>query len=290
MLSRVRAIVERRDPRDGPHRADAAVGDACSAASRRRAGRPPRPPRARRRRPRARGRRLLRDRARSGAGAGGDEITAALDDPDDRDRRRCRMRRPGARLARPARPLRRSRAALREAVRRLSPTRSRRARGVRRRRPRAPLPRGGAHVRDAGRRARGVRGGRRASSGPRDDSVRLQTAPELQHVRSTANAATITAASSTAPATPSHAQAIRDPQPDRDERQRPGDESGPITLIASRPCPASTPPEWNRRRRGARSPGRATTSESASGTAANAITWRGLPERQLATRCLRAPS
>ncbi len=41
----------------------------------------------------------------------------AARDPDDRDRCRSRRRRPGARLARPARPLRRPRAAVRQAVR-----------------------------------------------------------------------------------------------------------------------------------------------------------------------------
>ena len=65
-----RAGARRRGhPRDGAHRADAAVGDDArrlqGAGPERREG-----PRAARRRARARGGRLLRDRARGGAGAG----------------------------------------------------------------------------------------------------------------------------------------------------------------------------------------------------------------------------
>ena len=69
MLSRVRAIVERRHPRDGPRRPDAAVRDHAGrlqgAGPNGRGG-----VAARRRRARARGGGLLRDRARGGAGAG----------------------------------------------------------------------------------------------------------------------------------------------------------------------------------------------------------------------------
>ena len=101
-LSRVRAIVAGRDPGDGPRRPDAAVGDDARRvqdAGQDRGGRGA----ARRGRARARGGRLLRRRARggSGAGRGGDHAPALR--ADDRHRRRPRLRRPGARLPRPAR-------------------------------------------------------------------------------------------------------------------------------------------------------------------------------------------
>ena len=70
-------------------------------------------------------------------------------------------RRPGARVARPARPLRRPCAAVREAVRAARERDPAGGRGVRRGRARAPLPRRDPHLRDAGRRARRLRGGAR---------------------------------------------------------------------------------------------------------------------------------
>ena len=124
--------------RDGPHRADAAVGD----EARRLPGAGPhgrRGARALRRRARAPGRRLLRDRARGGPGPGRRADHRGARDPDDRDRRRRRLRRPGARLARPARHVRRPRAALRQAVRGGSPTRS-----ARRSAPTSPTSAAGA--------------------------------------------------------------------------------------------------------------------------------------------------
>ena len=67
------------------------------------------------------------------------------------------LRRPGARLARPARALRGQGAALRQALRRSRGRGEARARGVCRRRPRGAVPRGAAHICDPGRGARGVR-------------------------------------------------------------------------------------------------------------------------------------
>ena len=70
------------------------------------------------RRARAPGRRLLRDRVRGDPRGAHRAGHAAHADPGDRDRRRRGDRRPGARLPRPARHLRRARRALREALRR----------------------------------------------------------------------------------------------------------------------------------------------------------------------------
>ena len=152
------------DPGDGPHRADAPVGDDArrlqGAGTDGGEGAA-----ARRGRARARGGRLLRDRARGGAGAGG----GARDEPargaDDRDRRGRRDGRPGARLARPARPLRGARAAVREAVRGARRRDPPSARGVRRGGAQRRLPGGAAHVLDA----RGGAGGvpRRGDAGRR---------------------------------------------------------------------------------------------------------------------------
>ena len=137
----------RGHPGDGPRRPDAAVGDDArrlqGAGPYGREGRA-----ALRGRARARGRRLLRDRARGGAGAGRGAGDRGADGADDRDRRRRGLRRPGARLARPARPLRGQGAALRQALRRPRRRGEARARGLRRRRARGPLPGGAAHLRD----------------------------------------------------------------------------------------------------------------------------------------------
>ena len=67
------------------------------------------------------------------------------------------LRRPGARLPRPARPERGASPPLRQALREPLTRDPRRARGVRARRPHRRLPGGAAHLRDAGGRARGVR-------------------------------------------------------------------------------------------------------------------------------------
>ncbi len=117
MVSRARAIVERRDPRDGPRRPDAAVGD--DARRLQDAGQDGRG--------RASGSSTAR---RSSRTAGCCSIVleavpapvAARDhrgavDPDDRDRRRRGLRRPGARLPRPARALGGPPPPLRQAVR-----------------------------------------------------------------------------------------------------------------------------------------------------------------------------
>ena len=68
-------------------------------------------------------------------------------------------RRPGARLARPARALRGARAALRQAVRRSRHRDQEGSRRLRRGGARAPLPRGAAHLRDARGGAGDLRGG-----------------------------------------------------------------------------------------------------------------------------------
>ena len=79
------------------------------------------------------------DRARGDPGAGRRADHRRARDPDDRDRRRRRLRRPGARLPRPARPDRGPPAALRQALR--EPRRARSATRSRRTRPRcAPAP------------------------------------------------------------------------------------------------------------------------------------------------------
>ena len=71
-----------------------------------------------RRRARAPGGGLLRDRVRGGPGAVTETMHGAHGHPGDRHRRRPGDRRPGARVPRPARHLRRPRAALHEALRR----------------------------------------------------------------------------------------------------------------------------------------------------------------------------
>ena len=91
-------------------------------------------------------------------------ITRRAHDPDDRHRRRSRLRRSGPRLARPSGSLRGPHGALREALRGDRRHDSRCAHAVRRRRTGAPLPGGAAHVLDARRRARAVRGCRLRSS------------------------------------------------------------------------------------------------------------------------------
>ena len=117
MLSRARAIVGAGHPGDGPHRPDAAVGD--DARRLQGAG----------------------THGREGAASSYDDalaleaagcfalvleacrppvaarITRRAHDPDDRDRRRRGLRRPGARLARPARPVRGHAPAVRQALR-----------------------------------------------------------------------------------------------------------------------------------------------------------------------------
>ena len=190
-------------------------------------------------------------------------ITELARDPDDRDRRRCRCRRPGARLARPARPVRRTRAAVREAVRAARDRDPAGGRGVRRRRSGAPLPGGGPHLRDAGRGARGLRG--RAAGAP---PVRLagQSADGT-----TANAATITAASPSAPDHAAPGQLERRPQADRQQRERPQRERQPDRdRRRARPVPSSEPPVRNQSLPNASTiAGNVTTIERANGSAAN---------------------
>ena len=84
-------------------------------------------------------------------------ITARAVDPDDRHRRRPRLRRSGARLPRPARPVGGPSPPLRQAVREPLRRDPRCARGVRERGAERRVPRGAAHVRDVGGGAGGVR-------------------------------------------------------------------------------------------------------------------------------------
>ncbi len=99
-------------------------------------------------RTRARGRRLLHDRPRGGASRGRGEDHAGALGPDNRHRLRPRLRRPGARLPRPARPLRRQGAALREALRRPRRGDAGRAGALRGRCALGRVPGGRAHVLD----------------------------------------------------------------------------------------------------------------------------------------------
>ena len=104
-----------RHPGHGPRRPDPADGHGAGrlpgpgshrrarATGRSRRGRPP-------------GGRLLRDRVRGDSGRGGRGDDAAAGDSGDRHRRRPGDRRPGAGLPRPARHLRRPRAAVRQAL------------------------------------------------------------------------------------------------------------------------------------------------------------------------------
>ena len=151
----------RRDPGDGSHRPHAAVDprarrvQGAGQGARRGAG-------ARRRRGRARRGRLLRDRARVRARRRGAHDHRVGRRPDDRHRRRPALRRPGARVARPARlrgPEHR-RAEVRARVRGARARRDRGDRAVLRRRARGhvPVERGDVpHDRSHGRRARPVR-------------------------------------------------------------------------------------------------------------------------------------
>ncbi len=97
-------------------------------------------------RARARGGWMLLARARVRAAPRGSAYHRGAAHPHDRHRRRCGVRRPGARLARPARPVRGPRPTLREAVRRPRECGARGARDVRRRRADRRLPGGAAHV------------------------------------------------------------------------------------------------------------------------------------------------
>ena len=129
-----------RHPRDGPRRPDAPDGD--------RAGRLPRPGPHRRARAVGGARRAGAARRPGCFSIVFEAIPAAVSelvmeqhrDPGDRDRRRPGHRRPGARVPRPARDLRRPRAALRQALRRAQGADGRRRRRVRRRGPRWRVP------------------------------------------------------------------------------------------------------------------------------------------------------
>ena len=139
----------RRHPGDGPCRPDAADRDRARRA-----------PRAGPHRASVRSRSRAQARAVEAAGAfaivfeaipaavAADDRAAARD-PGDRDRRRRRHRRPGARAARPARHLPGARAALRQAVRRAALADDRGRRRVRRRCARRhAFPSTGAHLLD----------------------------------------------------------------------------------------------------------------------------------------------
>ena len=102
--------------------------------------------------------------------------------------------------------------------------------------------------------------------------------PAYSAFGSTANAATITPASASAPTTPRHGSAERRPQPERDEPERPGDEREPdpdddVVPGAARRRPSAEPVG---RRTRARSPGRARRARARAGSAAKPSTWRAI--------------
>ena len=167
----------RRDPGDGPHRPHAAVDprarrlQGAGQGARRGAG-------AHRRRDRARRGRLLRDRARVRARRGRPHDHRVGAGADDRHRRRPSLRRPGARVARPARLRGRGSPAaeVRARVRGVRARRDERDRAVLRRRARRHVPverRDVPHDRPDGRGPRSLRrvGARPSPSSPSSDAV-----------------------------------------------------------------------------------------------------------------------
>ena len=130
---------------DGSRRTDASVGDEArrlqGAGQHRGRGEA-----SLRRRTRSAGRGRVRGRARSGSRARGSARHRGARRTDDRHRGRCRHGRPGARVARHARHVRRPDAALRQALRRDRRRDRRRGRAVRGRRPQRGVP-GGASTR-----------------------------------------------------------------------------------------------------------------------------------------------
>ena len=123
---------------------------------------------ARRRSERARGGRLLRDRARGDSGRSRGRDHRGAHDPDDRHRRRAGLRRPGARLARPARPHEGARRASSSATP-TSPARCARPRRLRRRGAVGRLPGRRARLQDPP--ARSCARSRRSSSNGPDADV-----------------------------------------------------------------------------------------------------------------------
>ena len=206
MLSRVKAIVDAGIPVMGhlgltPQSATMLGGFKAQGRSAEKALR------LLRRRARARGGGLLLARPRGRAGARGRAHHPRSLDPDDRDRRRAGLRRPGARLARHPRPLRRSRRTLRQALRR--------DRGVdpRRRLPRSPGTCASAAFPRSSTRTR-----------CRTTSSRSSRAPS-QIIRNTPSIAARSArgrddrGERAQPRPP-----VRDAHADDEERERPGDE------------------------------------------------------------------
>ena len=146
-VERARRAGRRRHPGDGPrgpHAADRHGAGRLPLAGAHRGARA----RGAARRARPSGRRLLRDRLRGDPERAHRGDHAAHGDPGDRHRRRLRRGRPGARLPRPARHLRRPRGALRQALRE-RPRRDDQGRErIRGRRAGAQVPRGGARLHD----------------------------------------------------------------------------------------------------------------------------------------------
>ena len=129
----------RRDPGDGPPRAHAAVRPHARRVQGPGQGVRRRPGPARRRRGPGRGRLLLHRAGMRARRRGGDGDRGGAR-PHHRDRRRRPLRRPGARLPRPARAERRTGAEVRAPLRRPAGRRHGRRDAIRRRRPLGPVP------------------------------------------------------------------------------------------------------------------------------------------------------
>ena len=140
---------------------------------------------------------------------------------------------------------------------------------LRRRRPRAPLPRGGAHVRHVRRGARCVPRRSRGAGG--------RAADPLEGAREHGERRTITLARSSAPRTPRHGSRNVVRSPSATSASDHAMNASPIPTTTSRAPRVSPPVVRNQSHRTAMAiTGTTTTSESASGTAANATTWRAI--------------
>ena len=212
-------------------------------------------------------------------------ITATARDPDDRDRRGGRLRRPGARLPRPARaPRKAGPAALRKALRQPFPRDSRpRSRPTRRRCESGAFP-GPEQTPTRCRRRSSRRSRQRPSGRPHEAALRARCPTEVAHRRynafgSTANAATITPAIPSAPTTPRHGRrnVVRSPsatQPATRRRTRarsPRRRPARCLRLHHPSGTKSEPPSPSTDRRDAGRRARART-----GSAAKPSTWRAM--------------